>query len=78
MQKGSLSEPSGAVGRWDHEFRLRNRWCGSEVVASMSMCIDRRWLCGHLVCPLGVCVRTGSRLEELMLAGTLRLLQPPD
>ena len=31
MQKGSLSEPSGAVGRWDHEFRLRNRWCGSEV-----------------------------------------------
>ena len=34
MQKGSLSEPSGAVGRWDHEFRLRNRWCGSEVAAA--------------------------------------------
>ena len=53
------------------ESRLR-----AAVVASMSMCIDRRWLCAHLVSPGRVC-GTGSRLEELMLAGTLRLLQTP-
>ena len=54
------------------ESRLR-----AAVVASMSMCIDRRWLCAHLVSPGRVCEDGQPSGRAHASLYVTRLLHPP-